>query len=622
MAETRIEKKYAAASAQADAAEAESLPAVEKSVLACAMLDPKCAALLAVKGVRMDWFHNTRCRELCVRILEAHVSGTPTDAASMAISLQEGGKAWGPKFVDELCALEVLPAHAEYYVSRLAEAHFRSRVFDAADEAQKALDAREEASEVSAARLSERLAELQRWKARESEKTLSDIRGDRVAQFHQASEDRAAGRPVRTKGLSWGIVPLDILTDGIFPGLNIIAARPSFGKSMLENWIACHHLAQGRSVARACLDMTPRALADRGLTLLSGESLSKCINGFMQPSDESKLRAAAEATKGWREHIITEGTAEEIVSKARAIKAAEGLDLLTVDYIQLVRLVDEAKYMNDNMVISRATRILKEFAIQTDTPVVLLSQLSRAVEKEDREPQLSDLRDSGSIEQEARTVCFIYPEPAVVRSWMTKAGVSDWKALPIRPGVINCLKQQEGRTGCVGIRQFPKWGIFEAARFLSRDERAAHDAERERARIASDIKHRRVAAQVSDSIARGYDFGAASESCLYVVAKSPKGAYEVFDARFFPQLCDAARAIGEAPWVKLEEVVGLVPALARRSAIRREHGFASLADDAEILDASATAAAAAPSGPTRAKTDPDSPFYEPGNPDPDEEVAP
>ena len=619
MAEPQIQKKYAAAAAQAERQDAESLPAVEKAVLACALRDAHCAALLAVKGVQMDWFHSTHCRELCVRILEAHVSGTPTDAASMAIALQESGKAWGMKFVDELDAMEVIPAHAEYYIGRLAEAYFRGRVFAAADEAQKALDAREEDSGVSAARLSERLAELQRWRAAESEPTLSGIREGRVAQFHQAREDREAGRPVRTLGLSWGIRPLDILTDGIFPGLNIIAARPSFGKSMLENWIACHHLSEGRSVARACLDMTPRALADRGLTLLSGESLSKCINGFMQPSDEAKLRAAAEATKGWREHIITDGTAEGIVSKARAIKAAEGLDLLTVDYIQLVRLVDEGKFMNDNMIVSRATRILKDFAISTETPVVLLSQLSRAVEKEDREPQLSDLRDSGSIEQEARTVCFIYPEPTVVRAWMSKAGVSDWKALPIRPGVINCLKQQEGRTGCVGIRQYPKWGVFEPARFLSRDERTAHEAERERARIASDLKHRRVAAQVSDAIARGYDFGAAHQSALYVVARSPKGAVEVFDARFFPSICEAARRLGEEPWVSMEEVVGLVNALARRSAIRRDHGQASLPDDAEILDASATAAAqsAAPR-----VTDPDSPFYEPGNPDPDAEVAP
>jgi replicative DNA helicase len=551
-----------------------------------------------------------------VRIQEALVTGSPTDAASIAIALQGSGKAWGPKFVDELDGMDVLPSHAEHYLDELADAYHRRQFHQAADETQKALDEGLESADTATARLSEKLAALQRWKARETQKTGAQIRAERVEVFHQAADDRAAGRPVRTRGLSWGIPTLDMVTDGIFPGLNVVAARPSFGKTMLENWISCHLLARGYSVARACIDMTQEDLADRALTLLSGETLSKLVNGFMMPSDEAKLRAAAEATGVWKEHLINSRVAEEIVSRARAIKSADGLDLLTVDYIQQVHLADESHFMTDNMLISRTTAILKDFAVSTGTPVVLLSQLSRAVEKEDREPQLSDLRDSGSIEQEAKTVCFIYPEPAVIRAWQTDRGASDWKELPIRPGVINCLKSQYGRTGCIGIRQFAKYGIYEACRRVTKDEAAEHRIAREKANLKAFNGHRRAETVVPAHFARGFDYSCAAQGCEYIVAKHPEGAYEVFDAVFFDSINEAAVRIGQKPWANLEVVSGLVPALGRRSALRREHNQFDDPENGEIIDA------ATPRPPPPRVTDPDSPFYEGGNPDPDTEVEP
>ena len=94
---TDARKKGAAAAAQA----ADEMPQVEKAVLACALLDAKCAALLVNRGVRMDWFHDTRSRELCVRILDAIAAGRPVEPVALAVELQQAGKNWGVRFVEE-----------------------------------------------------------------------------------------------------------------------------------------------------------------------------------------------------------------------------------------------------------------------------------------------------------------------------------------------------------------------------------------------------------------------------------------------------------------------------------------------------------------------------------------
>ena len=619
MSETQIQKKYAAAAAQA---EKDDLPHVEKAVLACALLDEKVAALFSRAGVKPDWFHDTRCREVCARVLDDAALGKPFDCAAMAVELQQGGKTWGPKFAESLVMMEVIPAHAEYYVSRLAEAFFRREAYGFCSDAQNALDAAEESPDAVVSRLSEKLAALLRWRSAGAAPSPYQLRAEAVDEFHQAAEDVAAGRPARALGLSWGSPGLDWITQGLYPGLHIIAARPSFGKTMLENYIAVTHLKAGRRVARACLDMTPRALAIRALTLVGGETLSKLRSGYMTASDEGKIRAAAECSRLWHEHILTETTAEEIVARARAIKAADGLDLLTVDYIQLVGTTEQQKFMNDNMVISRAMKALKGFANDTGTPVILLSQLSRAVEKEDRAPQLSDLRDSGSIEQDAKTVTFVYPEPGVMARWMQDQGVVDWKALDIRPGVLNVLKNQDGGTGAVAVRQFARWGIYEQCARLTREDMDAHRRAVTAAKDAAAIKHRVVTAAVSPSVAMGYDFSRAANvpQALYAVVKHPKGSYEVFLAADLPLLNAAAQRLGAAPWASLEEVPGLMNALKRLREIKASHGLAAGPDDEPLPFDPATDAR--PAGPSAATADPDSPFYEPGNPDPDAEVAP
>lgn len=543
----------------------DDLPSVERGVLACALLDAKAAALLPLRGVRPDWFFSTRARCLAEALLSALAAGRPIDAVALATELEGQGRPWAGSFIESLADAQVVPAHAEFYVDKLAEAHFRSEAIFACQEAVRALDEGKETPEISVARLAEQVSRLLRDRSTAREPSPYQLRVSEVDAWHKAHEDVLAGRPARSLGLSWGVPGLDAISEGMHPGLHIVAARPSFGKTMLENWISVFHLKRGARVARACLDMTPKALALRALTLLSGETLAKFRSGYMTASDEAKARAAAEASRLWHERILTETTAEGIASHARAIKAAEGLDLLTVDYIQLVGTTEQSRYMNDNMAISRAMKALKAFANETETPVLLLSQLSRAVEQENRAPQLSDLRDSGSIEQEAKTVTFVYPEPTVMARWMAEQGVQDWKALEVRPGVLHMMKNQDGGTGAVGVRQHARYGIYEEARRLSREDLDAIRRERQRAADEAAVSHRQVKARISPGVAMGYDFAEAGRA-PYVVAWSPKGALEVFAEDDLPILNDAARRLGEPGWEPKESVNGLLPALERLAA--------------------------------------------------------
>lgn len=551
---------------------AEDIAAVERAVLSCVLLDARVGALLAKKGVAEAWFASLRCRDVYCAIRDAIAEGRPIDGAALAIELQAAGKQWAPAFIEGLFGEGVVAAHAEYYVDRLGDAYFRAELAARCHEALDKLPKGEETVDTTAARLAEGVAALLRWHTSAAEPSPYALRSEAVEEFARAAEDVAAGRPARALGLSWGIRGLDYITQGLYPGLHIIAARPSFGKTMLENYIACHHLKRGRRVARACLDMTPKALAVRGLTLLGGETLSKLRSGFMTASDAAKIRAACEASRTWHEYLLTEGTAEEIVSRARAIKSAGGLDLLTVDYVQLVGTTKQEKFMNDNMVISRAMKAFKGFANETGTPVILLSQLSRAVEKEDRAPQLSDLRDSGSIEQDAKTVTFVYPEPTVMTAWMQEQGVVDWKALDIRPGVLNVLKNQDGGTGAVAVRQFARYGIYEEAQRLTRDEMAAYRDARKLAALRAEQSHRRETPRVPKSVAMGYDFARAADSARYVVVRHPRGASEVFAADDLPILNAAAQRLGNEPWEPVREAVGLAPALAALAEERRRRG--------------------------------------------------
>ena len=224
------------------------------------------------------------------------------------------------------------------------------------------------------------------------------------------------------QGLNTGFTAYDRMTNGLHKGnLIIIAARPSVGKSTFAMNIV-EHVALKRNAVCAvfALEMTKAELAERMMYSVSGVSTELARRGKLDKGDWSKLWNAQKLLDSTNIYIddTSMTTIPDILSKCRRLKANKGaLDLIVVDHIQLMNAVKP----NDSRQaeITEISRGLKMIAKELNVPVVALSQLSRSVEKNNRKPILSDLRESGAIEQDADVVMFIH------RPEMTQDGKSE-----------------------------------------------------------------------------------------------------------------------------------------------------------------------------------------------------
>jgi replicative DNA helicase len=212
-------------------------------------------------------------------------------------------------------------------------------------------------------------------------------------------------------GLPSGFVDFDDLTAGLQPGnLIIVAARPAMGKSTLSTNIATYVAVElRRPVMLFSLEMSTAELVQRVLSAEARIDSKRLRTGSLHDGDWPKLSQAvgkvAEAPL-----FLDDNSAinlMEIRSKCRRLKQQHGLDLVIVDYLQLMQ--SHRRVENRVQEVSELSRGLKILAKELDVPVIALSQLSRKPEdRQDRRPQLADLRESGSIEQDADVVCFIY----------------------------------------------------------------------------------------------------------------------------------------------------------------------------------------------------------------------
>lgn len=215
----------------------------------------------------------------------------------------------------------------------------------------------------------------------------------------------------KTKGLTGvttGLMDLNKATNGLQNAeLILLAARPSMGKTALALNIAAGAARAKKVVAVFSLEMSCQQLGARLLSTLSGVDCSKINSGNVDSRDIYKLFEALEQLDKFSLFIDdTSGlTVAEMRNKLRQIKHVKGLDLIVVDYLQLIR----STATNRVQEVSEVSRGLKALAKEFNVPVLALSQLSRNVEmRAEKKPQLSDLRDSGSLEQDADIVMFLY----------------------------------------------------------------------------------------------------------------------------------------------------------------------------------------------------------------------
>ena len=216
-------------------------------------------------------------------------------------------------------------------------------------------------------------------------------------------------------GISCGFKDLDALTSGLQASdLILVAARPSMGKTAFTLNIAANvALKEKKTVAFFSLEMSKQQLVQRMLCSEGGIDSQKLKNADLSTEDWEKLVRTADKVSAAPLYIDdTAGiTVNELRSKARRLKAEHGLDLIIIDYLQLMQGRSKGGSDNRQQEISDISRSLKAVARELNVPVIALSQLSRSVEsRQIKRPMLSDLRESGSLEQDADIVMFLYRE--------------------------------------------------------------------------------------------------------------------------------------------------------------------------------------------------------------------
>jgi replicative DNA helicase len=254
-------------------------------------------------------------------------------------------------------------------------------------------------------------------------------------------------------GLATGFDDLDRMTSGFQPSdFIIIAGRPSMGKTAFALNIAKYAgVEDHKRVLIMSLEMSKEQLVQRLLCAEAKVDSHKVRTGYLDPRDWTRLTNAA-GRLAEAPIYIDDSPALSVLearAKARRMKAEHGLDLIVIDYLQLMR---GRQSENRQQEISEISRSLKALAKELNVPVVALSQLSRAVEtRERKEPQLSDLRESGALEQDADVILFLYrPE---------RYGLQSEDGDRVADVIIG--KQRNGPTGKVQVTFIPEYASFE-----------------------------------------------------------------------------------------------------------------------------------------------------------------
>jgi replicative DNA helicase len=380
----------------------------EESVLGSLLLD-RDAILKVAPFLRPADFYLEKNGWVYEAILDLYERREPTDIVTLSDELQRRGHLeamGGVSYLTSFISAVPTAVHVEYYARIVERTATMRRLISAAgeiarigyDEAQDIESALTRSEEIIF-----RVAERRATKDFVSLREVLDRFQDHVDHVHENVGQSVVGVPS-------GYIDMDKLLGGLQRSdLIILAARPSAGKTSLALNIVRHVAVQQRlPVAVFSVEMSADQLAHRMVSMESGIDVQRLRQGIISDSEWHHLHDAM--GKLYSAPVYIDDTPAiqitELRSKARRIYAEQNVQLVVVDYLQLLR-----GRHTDNRVqeVSEISRSLKAVARELNVPVVALSQLSRAVEtRQSHEPQLADLRESGSIEQDADVVLFIY----------------------------------------------------------------------------------------------------------------------------------------------------------------------------------------------------------------------
>jgi replicative DNA helicase len=435
----------------------------EKSVLGAVLLDERhLYGLLVEEHLRPEHFYREQHGAAFAAMIDLHETDRKIDHLTVAETLRQQGKleeVGGHEAIDELTSWVPASGHAREY-GRIVRDNAQMRaLLGASYEIQASVLSREAPARDLVERAERSMLEVAHDDRQKKIRAIADILHDETDKLHRLSVSKTP-----LTGTPSGFKDIDEKTGGFQPGnLIVIAARPSMGKSALVANVAENAVLEGHAVALFSLEMSESELAQRFVSSqarIKGEELRR---GRVPESQWPKILKACERLA--RAPLYVDDSSDtgvlEVRAKARRLhhQVEGGLGLVIVDYLQLMR--HEGRVDNRVEQVGQISRGLKGLARELNVPVIGISQLSRAVEQRggEKKPILSDLRDSGQIEQDSDLVMFIYREEYYEKD-------SD------RPGEADIIiaKHRNGPVGDVVLtfqREFPKFMNYAGDRFAA-----------------------------------------------------------------------------------------------------------------------------------------------------------
>lgn len=423
----------------------------EESVLGAMLLSPTAVGTVSEILDASDFYRESHAR-VFLAALGLWAKGEPVDAITLSNELDERGQledVGGQGRVAELAALVPSTSNVEHYARIVKEmATLRGLVRAGQEITRLGQDRPGEVVDL-VDRAEQIVFELGQQRVTSD---FSHIEGLLKESFERITQLYESG--VDITGVPSGFRELDQLTSGFQPGnLVILAARPSVGKSSLGFGMAANLAVRHEiPVALFTLEMSKSELTQRMMCSEAKVESQRLRSGRLAPEDWPRLTAACDRLMKAPIYVDDTGstTIMEVRSKARRLKSREpSLGLIIVDYLQL--MTSGASVENRVQEVSQISRALKVLARDLDVPILAMSQLSRAVEqRQDKRPLLSDLRESGSLEQDADLVFFIYRDDYYLGDESEQQGVAE----------IILAKHRNGPTGTVKLAYLKRYAKF------------------------------------------------------------------------------------------------------------------------------------------------------------------
>ncbi len=411
----------------------------EQTVLGCLLLDNE-ISYQVMSELKSEDFYSEAHKTIYSAMLDLFVNNQPIDFVTLNDILTRGDlldRAGGIEYITMLTNIVPGASNVKYYVEIIKrDATLRSLIMACNKIIENAFE--NDPNEPTLP-LAEKL--IYDIGQRNEKKTLEHVKlgvDSVLEKFEELAKNKGALR-----GITTGFYALDKITNGLQRSdLILLAARPAFGKTSLGMNILTNSALAGYKCAMFSLEMPTSQIIQRQLCAIGSVNMTKPLAGEMEPEEWQAILEASKKLKNL-EIYVDDGsmnTPMDILSKCRKLKRENGLDLIMIDYLQLMSMPNAKD--NRSQEISDMTRALKIAARELDVPIILLSQLNRAVEsRKDHTPMLSDLRESGSIEQDADIVMFIN-RPDKYADYQGEKDIAE----------IVIAKHRNGQTGTIKLK--------------------------------------------------------------------------------------------------------------------------------------------------------------------------